>query len=230
MLDHFDQVTNWAQGLNQEVSWPALRYHLKATDKKAFEALNKIEFIDGKSSEDLRIAKRAGGFAYEFWCQGGDLKDIDHLLDCFSKKLESSHETIGMTDVDESVERSKERVQSAISRNAERVASNTTRNEIWALPISDRQRLLQKWKKEINPWTVVDQTAEVYRRYLTAAAQKTANRDEMYLKCLSERRSPGFKGNLPILSLTRGSYWHDHNRMRQELGYVEEIGYQDCDL
>lgn len=190
MLDHYDQVINWAQGLNQEVSWPALRQHLKATDKRAFEALNKIELIDGKSSKDSRIAKRAGGFAYEFWCQGGDIKDVDHLLDCFSKKLESHHGMIGMTDFNKSVEQSKERIQNAISKNAERMAGITVGNDIWALPMSDRQLLLQKWKRELDPWTVVDQTAEVYRRYLMAAAQTTANRDEMYLRCLSERRSP----------------------------------------
>lgn len=193
-LDHYDQVINWAQGLNQEVSWPALRHHLKATDKKAFEALTKIEFVDGKTSKDSRIAKRAGGFAYEFWCQGGDIDDTDHLLDCFSTKLGSNDGMIGMADFDKSVEQSKERIQLAISKNAKRVAGTTIGNDIWALPMSDRQLLLQKWKREIDPWTVVDQTAEVYRRYLVAAAQTTTNRDDIYLRCLSERRSPNFKG------------------------------------
>lgn len=214
MLDHYDQVINWAQGLNQEVSWPALRHHLKATDKKAFEALTKIELIDGKSSKDSRIAKRAGGFAYEFWCQGGDIKDIDHLLDCFCKKIGSHQGMIGMMDADKSTEQSKERIQNAISKNAERVAGNMIGNDIWALTMSDRQLLLQKWKREMDPWTVVDQTAEVYRRYLMAAARTAANRDEIYLKCLSERWSPYLKRLISILILTRGGHWHDHHRMR----------------
>lgn len=212
------------------MSWPALRHHLKATDKKAFEALTKIELIDGKSSKDSRIAKRAGGFAYEFWCQGGDIKDVDHLLDCFSKQLGNHHGMIGMMDVDKSVEQSKERIQNAISENAERVAGNIIGNDIWALTMSDRQLLLEKWKKEMDPWTVVDQTAEVYRRYLMAAAQTAANRDEMYLKCLSERWSPYLKSLVSILILFRGGDRHDYHRMRQELGYVKEIRHQDCDL
>ena len=187
MLDHYDQVINWAQGLNQKVSWPALRHYLKATDKKAFEALNKIELIDGESSKDSRIAKRAGGFAYEFWCQGGDINDVDHLLDCFSKKLGSHQGMNEMMEFGKSIEQSKERIQNAITKNAERVAGNMIGNDIWALTMSDRQLLLQKWENEMDPWTVVDQTAEVYRRYLVAAARTAANRDEMYLKCLSER-------------------------------------------
>lgn len=212
------------------MSWPALRHHLKATDKKAFEALNKIEHIDGKSSKDARIAKRAGGFAYEFWCQGGDIKEVDHLLDCFSKKLQSHDGMIGMTDVDKSVEHSKERIQNAISENAARLAVNIIGNDIWALPMNDRQLLLQKWKEEMDTWTVIDQTAEVYRRYLMAAAQTTANRDEMHLRCLAERKFLYFNGILSILILDRGSYWYDHHGMRQELEYVEEVGYQDYDL
>lgn len=168
------------------MSWPALRYHLKATDRNAFDALTKIEFISGKSSEDSRITKRAGGFAFEFWCQGGDIGDVDHLLDCFSTTLENND---GMTDVDESAEQFIERIQLTISKNAKRVAGATIGNAIWALPLSDRQLLLQKWKKEIDPWTVVDQTAEVYRRYLMAVAQTMRNRDETDLKCLAERES-----------------------------------------
>ncbi len=192
-LDHYDQVTNWAQGLNQEVSWPALRCHLKATDKNAFEALTKIELIDGKPSKDSRIAKRAGGFAYEFWCQGGDIKDVHHLLECFNTALGSND---GTTDADESAEQSKERIQLAVSKNAKRVAGTSAGNKIWGLSISDRQLLIQKWKKEIEPWNVVDQTAEVYRRYLMAVAQTTSNREEIYLKCLAERVSFHFNSRV----------------------------------
>lgn len=214
MLDHYDQVINWTQGLNQKMSWPALRQHLKATDKKAFEALTKIEFIDGESSKDSRIAKRAGGFAYEFWCQGGDIKDVDHLLDSFSQTLGSHQGMIELMDFDKSVEQSKERIQNAISKSAERVAGNIIGNDIWALTLSDRQLLLQKWESEMDAWTVVDQTAEVYRRYLVAAARTAANRDEVYLKCLSERRSSYLKRLVSILILARGGHWHDHYRMR----------------
>ena len=184
--DHYDQVVNWTQGLNQEVSWPALQHHLKATDKKAFEALSRIEYIETTSSRDNRVAKRAGGFAYEFWCQGGDINNVDHLLGCFSATLENNDD---MTSEDKSMERAKERVQLAISRNAKRAANAVTGNDIWALPLKERRLLLQKWKQEMNPWTVVDQTAEVYRRHLMAVAQTIRNRDEIYLKCLAERRS-----------------------------------------
>ena len=101
-----------------------------------------------------------------------------------------------MSDVDEPAEQFKERIQLTISKNAKRVAGATIGNEIWALPMSDRQLLLQKWKKEIDPWTVVDQTAEVYRRYLMAVAQTMRNRDETDLKCLAERESFQQKGSV----------------------------------
>lgn len=166
------------------MSWPALQYHLKATDKRAFEALTRIEYIDVKTSQDKRISKRAGGFAYEYWYQGGNINEVDHLLDCFNTTLENNEE---IDSSDMSMTRSKERVQQVISENAKRVAGTVIGQDLWTLTLSDRQQLLQKWKQEMDPWTVVDQTAEVHRRYLMALSRTTRNRDESYIKCLAER-------------------------------------------
>lgn len=176
----------WCEALNQEfVSWPAIRGYLKAKYKSAYDGFVGLERVDRAILSDISLARKAGGFAFEFWCQGGDINDVNRLLDCLSTMLGSNDSS---SDTDAATERSKDRVLAGITRNVEQAVGRRQGNDVWSLPLKDRHSLLKRWTEEVNPWTIIDQTAEIHHRYERAISKRTEVRQEVDARCLLERK------------------------------------------
>ena len=167
------------------MSWPAIRGHLKAKYNSAYDSFVGLETVSEAILSDIRLARKAGGFAFEFWCQGGDIKDVDRLLDCFSTMLGSNDSS---SDTDAAAERSKDRVLAGITRNVEQAVASRKGNDVWGLPLKDRHSLLKRWTEEVNPWTIIDQTAEIHHRYQKALSKQAGVRQEVDARCLLQRK------------------------------------------
>lgn len=186
MLGLTREGVGWCEALNQEyASWPAIRGHLKRNYKTAFDSFVGLESIDEARLSDIRLARKAGGFAFEYWCQGGDIKDVNQLLEHFETMLGSNNSLKSMGDVDE---RSRDRVLATITKNAQRVGSRGNDNDVWALALKNRRELSRKWKEEVNPWTIVDQTAEIHRRHQSAVTKKKDLTQKINARCLARRK------------------------------------------
>lgn len=183
---------SWCEALNQEfLSWPAIRGHLKENYKSSFDSFVGLETVDEAILSDIRLARKAGGFAFEYWCQGGDIKDIDQLLDCFNTMLGSNDSSsISETEV-KCNEQSKERVLASITRNAEQLVDDTLNRDIWELSLEERQNLLKKWRDEVDPYIIVDQTAEIHRRYRAAVARRRETQQQLESRCLAQKEVIG---------------------------------------
>lgn len=180
---------SWCEALNQDfVSWPAIRGHLKKNYKSSFDSFVGLETVDEAVISDIRLARKAGGFAFEYWCQGGDIKDVDQLLDCFNTMLGSNDSSTGNGSEAMSHDPSKERVLGFITRNAGQAVGDSSKCDIWGLSLMERQHLLKKWKEEVDPYTIVDQTAEIHRRYRVAVARKKKAQQEVEARCLAQRK------------------------------------------
>ncbi|MCJ1426299.1 hypothetical protein MMC29_004202 [Sticta canariensis] len=173
----------WCEALNQDyISWPAIRGHLKVNYKAAFDSFVSLESIDEAKLSDIRLARKAGGFAFEYWCQGGDIKDVDQLLERFETMLGSNDSLSGMEYTDE---RSKDRVLATIAKNAELVRSSGRENDVWTLALKERKALSMKWKEEVSPWTIIDQAAEIHRRHQLAVSRKKDVNHKINARCLA---------------------------------------------
>lgn len=176
----------WCEGLNLEfTSWPAVREHLKTQYPKAFESFVGLETIDESKLADIRLARKAGGFAFEYWCRGGDIEDIDQLLECFSTILGSNGSPGGMDSVEE--ERVTKSVLASISHNADLTLSRRSKDDIWSLSLEERRHLWTKWKEEVNPWIIGDQTAEIQRRHQLAISKRKLALQQVDVRCLEQR-------------------------------------------
>lgn len=175
----------WCEALNLEfVSWPAVRGHLKVKYRSAYDSFVELETVSQAGLSDIRLARKAGGFAFEFWCQGGDIKDVDQLLDCFSTLL-GSNDSSSDTDA---TEISKDRVITIIKKNVKQAVGSRKQNDVWHLSLKDRKLLLKKWTEEVNSWTIIDQTVEIHRRYQQAIIKKTDVQQQVDARCLLQRK------------------------------------------
>ena len=64
---------------------------------------------------------------------------------------------------------SRQRVLNSIVSNADFAAkpsgspNGSSEVDIWQLVLKEREKLLRKWKEEIDPRTILDRTAEIHR-------------------------------------------------------------------
>ena len=180
--------TSWCESLNAQVlSWPAVRELLKSRYPATLDRFAGLEKVDESSLSDIRLARKAGGFAFEFWCVGGDIKDIDRLLEKFDSML--GNDRGSMDGADERDFHSRRRVLNSVIGNADFVAkpNGCTEIDVWQLDLKKRQKLLQKWKEEIDPQTILDRTAEIHRRHHSAMSNKYKVYQETDARCLEQR-------------------------------------------
>ena len=149
-----------------------------------------LEKISESTLSDIRLARKAGGFAFEFWCAGGDIKDIDRLLEKVNSMLGEKGEGAQSSDSEEDRDfHPRQRVFNNIISNADAVAELDFANsvDVWRLSLSERQNLLAEWKEDINPHTISDRTAEIHRRHYTAICKKKELHHSIDARCLEQR-------------------------------------------
>lgn len=151
-----------------------------------------LEKISESTLSDIRLARKAGGFAFEFWCAGGDIKDIDRLLEKVNSMLGEKGKGAQSSDSEEDRDfHPRQRVFNNIVSNADAVAEQdfATGANVWRSSLSERQNLLAEWKEEINPQTIPDRTAEIHRRHYTAICKKNELYHSIDARCLEQRES-----------------------------------------
>ena len=181
--------TSWCESINADVlSWPAVRELLKSRYPEILERFVGLERVDSSRLSDIRLARKAGGFAFEFWGTGGDIKDVDRLLEKFSSMLGNEFEFQDIADDGDL--RTKYRVLDNIALNAANTAASDPSHghDVWKLSLKERHRLLHKWKEEIDPQTILDRIAEIHRRHQVAVSRRHDVYHDIDARCLQDRK------------------------------------------
>ena len=152
-----------------------MRQLLRSQYPEILAQFTALEKPDISRISDIRLARKAGGFAFEYWCQGGDLKDIDRLLQHFEAVLNRSD---SLPRLDPRQRSALGRLRSNISINVETLQSTSDDDNVWNLGLSEREELLSQWGKEISAQGIVDRVAEIHRRHQTAVFRKRRVQDE----------------------------------------------------
>ena len=150
-----------------------------------FDHFTSLEAV-GERLSDIRLARQAGGFAFEYWCRGGDISDVDQLLDVFGTMLGVNNP---LGEIDEFQQNARDRVLASITRNAKRIENINAGIDLWGLPRQERESLMRKWKAEVNPWAIVDRTAEVHRRHQAARDLKRKEYQAIEMRCMMQRKT-----------------------------------------
>ena len=198
------------------MSWLAIRGHLQANYKSIFDRFAGLEVVNDQLLADIRVARKAGGFAFEYWCQGGDISDVKQLLVCFDTMLGDSDPAVGHDNA-----KARERVLATIARNVEHAKVDVevgSERDVWDMSLGERELLLEKWKQEINPLALVDQMAEIHRRHLVAFKERKKIQREIDARCLGQQE---------VIGLTTTACARDWSMLKQldlEVVICEEAG------
>lgn len=171
-----------------------IRNHVQINDRAIFDDLTSVENIqaDQKSSK-IRLARQAGGFAFDYWAHGGDLTDIESLVNCFDtmlgkNKLPQKRWSTPKESLLEEARDSRDSVVLQVLENARLV--NETRNPgAWTMPLNDRLDTIQRWVAELGPSLIVDQVIEVHRRYQAALLRFEQTRQKLDVPLLEIRKA-----------------------------------------
>lgn len=158
---------------------------MKINFHAAFDSFVSLESVNEARLSDIRLARKAGGFAFEYWCQGGDIKDVNQLVERFETMLGNNDSLCRREDADR---HSRERVLATITRNAELIGRSGYWNDVWTLPLEERKELLKQWKEQVNPWTIIDQAAEIHRRHQSAVLKMRDVHQDIDARCLAQRK------------------------------------------
>ena len=187
--DHlFRDGLGWAEALSKDMlGWHSLKDHLKTHHTTIYDHFASLEQIDSDVT-DLRRTKRYSGFAYEFWVSGGDIKDVNALLEVLDTLL-------GTCDVSNrsasSSSQFKEQIFAAVKSNTRFETTIAGGNQIWSLSVKERHCLVNQWIGELNPWKVCEGFAEIHRRHQTALSRKKQAYLAIDARCLAQQHIIG---------------------------------------
>ena len=226
-----------SEALNRHsANWQTIRGHVQNKNLEIFEDLSRVEHMDEyEKLSNLRVARQAGGFAYEHWASGGDLRDIESLIDCFdtilgqnnlSPQKSSLHGEYSPT----SELKARNSVADKVRSNARRIHTERSPGA-WTMPLEERKALIQTWEDDVGPLIVVDQVIEIHQRYQWALSRVGHVRDDMDKMILEQRMATAM---LPLENLTntihRGRHWTHHNGLRKVLVQIVQRWHFDGNM
>lgn len=215
-----DEGTRCCESLNSRaLTWAAVRDHLKRHYRSAFHDFLKCLSPTEQRIEDIRKKRSAaGGFAFEYWCTGGDLADMER----FSREIDTF---FGMTMPDSSSSddsSQSEDLSPQISIHKlgipVKYPHGDFEGDAWALPMDVREAWIARWKSELGIASSADKLAEVQRRYITARETKQEIHSELDARCLADQEVIG------MTTTGCAKYWSMLKTLNLQTLICEEAG------
>ena len=136
-------------------------------------------------------------------------------------------------DADDHNLRTRYRVLDNIALNVANTAASdpSPGSDVWKLTLEERHLLLEKWKQEIDPQTILDRTAEIHRRHQAAVLKRHKVYHEHDARCLQDRKEIGRKHIIfSLIFFAREHYRDDYDSLRHEFFYAHPVRHSDCYL
>ncbi|KAL8943406.1 MAG: hypothetical protein Q9211_000995 [Gyalolechia sp. 1 TL-2023] len=215
-----DEGTRCCESLNSRVlTWAAVRDHLKWHYRSAFHDFLKCLSPTEQQIEDIRKKRSAaGGFAFEYWCTGGDLADMER----FSREIDTY---FGMTMPDSS--------SSGDTSESEDLSPEFSIHQLgipvilpqgdfegdaWELPMDVREAWIARWKSELGIANSTDKLAEVQRRYIAAREMKQDIHSDVDARYLADQEVIG------MTTTGCAKYWSMLKTLNLQTLICEEAG------
>ncbi|KAL9018263.1 MAG: hypothetical protein Q9185_004429 [Variospora sp. 1 TL-2023] len=189
-----NEGTKWCEALNSHtLTWTAVRDHLEKNYLNAYYDFHRCQSYKEQQIEDVRQKRQAaGGFAFQHWGTGGDLKDIKgfsrDLGAFFGKTKAGSRSPAGSSDSEEDnlLESPAEQLGGPVEYPYQVFPGN-----VWSIPMDVRAAWIAKWKSELDSSSNIDKLAEIQRRYMNAREQRSEVHSEVDASCLADRQVIG---------------------------------------
>ncbi|KAL8911628.1 MAG: hypothetical protein Q9171_003235 [Xanthocarpia ochracea] len=179
------QGTTWCESLNSRgLTWSAVADHLKSKYPNLHSDFSRYESPRGQKVSDIRQGRsEAGGYAFEHWSSGKDLKDTEE----FSRDVESFFNN-NTTDI-QSADGSSDSESSSLDLSLQPphipvvYPYDDMGHDVWSMPMDVRAAWTTRWKSELGSSSPIDKLVEIQRRYLEAKRikQETFSRKDAEL-------------------------------------------------
>ena len=208
----------WCEAFNSgNLTWAAVQEHLRSKYKDAFESFSKVEPIRPRKASDLRSVRNGhGGFAFAYWCDGGDLEDIRGLARFFRYFIGET-ESLSADESSSSGASSSPIPPYQFPLPSSHTSKDST-NDVWSLTMQSREDLIAKWKGEISIFDSADKLAEVHQRYLKAQKEKKEVHEAVDARCLADQQVIG------LTTTACAKYWSMLKSLELQTLICEEAG------
>lgn len=167
-----------------DLSWHAVQDHLRLKYPEIYSQFTMLGSSEYGMSE-LRLARKAGGFAFYYWAEGGDINNLRQLPSEFAAHLgvdiSRDENALGGITI--------EKLLVKVASHAQLQATLAASHNVWSLSLSGRKELLNQWTSELDVIVSVEQLVEIHRRHQIALKDKRAANDDIDARCLEHRRS-----------------------------------------
>ncbi|KAL9044740.1 MAG: hypothetical protein Q9214_002142, partial [Letrouitia sp. 1 TL-2023] len=165
MAGLYKEGVGWCDAFKSkgELTWNVVKSFFKKQYPGVFQSFNNIKSPRAEELTDLHRARSGdGGYAFEYWCTGGDINDIEGFRDYVQSMLEDCSPPS-----DSSASESSLSAPNQIRSDNSRAKSTheSVHQDVWALSLAEREQLITKWKAELGRFTTVDKLVEVHRRF-----------------------------------------------------------------
>ena len=168
----------WCDGFSSlTLSWHVFKDYLRARHRAIFDEFEEIERLN-HDLQDLRRVKRYYGFGYEYWIRGGDIADIETLLDTVDTLLGEPQTT--------SVDSFRAKLLANVKENI--LNASVKPSGIWTMDLDRRRALVGTWVADLNTWSLCDGLAEVHRRHQVAVKLLNHAYQPIDVTCLGSRK------------------------------------------
>lgn len=134
------------------------------------------------------ISDRAAAFPFAFWSVGGD-------LDVFDTKLQADFaEFLGKNNLKgANLAENAEIIASVLKDVIAQAKANSERsdNNIWLLPLSERQKMLEKWASEIDQNKTASEIVDIHLQHQKSIAELKDARRSIETRCLAGKQVIG---------------------------------------
>ena len=213
-VDHLTRDgLGWAEALSKDMlGWHSLKDYLRIHHTGIYDHFASLEEIDSDVT-DLRRTKRYSGFAYEFWVSGGDIKDVNALLEVLDTLL--GHCDVSNRSACSSIQ-FKEQLFAAVKCNTRVATAGANSDQIWSLSVEERHCLVAVWISELDPWKVCEGYAEIHRRHQAALSRKRQAYLAIDARCLAYQQIIGLTSTGVVQN------WELLNSMKLRTIIIEE--------
>lgn len=215
-----DEGTRCCESLNSRVlTWAAVKDHLKRNYSSAFHDFVKCLSHKEQQVEDVRKKRSAaGGFAFEYWCNGGDLADCRRFMREIATYFGKTTPDSGSSDASSESEGSS--MESSVHQlEVPAIYPHSDfEGDAWAMPKDVRAAWIAKWKSELGTFSNADKLAEVQRRYIAAREKKQEIHNEVGARCLADQEVIG------MTTTACAKYWSMLKALNLQTLICEEAG------
>ncbi|KAL8997355.1 MAG: hypothetical protein Q9169_003337 [Polycauliona sp. 2 TL-2023] len=214
------QGTAWCESLNTHtLTWAAVAEHLRNRYAYMYSDFSRYESPFEQKAADVRRGRsEAGGYAFEHWSTGKDLKDTKEFSrdagSYFNKDTSEVQSDAGSS--------YSESPSPDLSQNPPYVPVaypyDSLGENVWSMPMDVRAAWITRWKFELGESNAVDKLIEVQRRYLEAKRLKKEILDASDVKILSNHEVIG------LTTTACAKHWPMLQSLELETLICEEAG------